>query len=53
MCKWLNSKALRVGLGCQLQLLHDFKPNVENIGAVAHPLRKGRHAAIGTLNQMN
>jgi hypothetical protein len=49
----LNSKALRVIKRGQFEFLHDLETNVHDVGAAAHPLSKGRHAAIRTFNQMD
>jgi hypothetical protein len=53
MCKRLNSKAVRVIKRGQFEFLHDLEANVHDVGAAAHPLRKGRHAAIRAFNQVD
>jgi hypothetical protein len=49
----LYGKALRVIKRGQFEFLHDLETNVDDVRAVAYPLRKGRHAAIRTFNQVD
>ena len=52
VCEGLHGKALRVIKRGQFEFLHDLETNVHDVGAAAHPLRKGRHTAIRTFNQV-